>query len=83
MRSTVIIEKRGQGYISTVSGRFGGGHRGARCGLTPQEAAASAAKLMIEYAQFNPQGGDLMAPQEVIELVPANLRLINEQGGDS
>lgn len=44
MRSTVIIIKRGEGYISSVSGRFGGGHQGARCGLTPYEAAAAAAQ---------------------------------------
>jgi hypothetical protein len=76
MRSTVIIEKRGPGYISTVSGKFGGGHKGARCGLTPQDAASQAAKLMIEYAQSNPEGGDLMAPAEVLELVPEHLRSI-------
>ena len=29
---------------------------------------------MIEYAQRNPYGGDLMAPPEVIDLVPAHLR---------
>lgn len=76
MRSTVIISKRGEGYISTVSGKFGGGHKGARCGLTAQEAAASAARLMIEYSQSNPEGGDLMAPQEVLELVPEHLKSI-------
>jgi hypothetical protein len=27
MKTTVIIEQRGQGYISTVQGRFGGGHQ--------------------------------------------------------
>lgn len=76
MRTTVIIKKRGEGYISTVSGKFGGGHQGARAGLTPYEAATKAAQYMIEYAQSNPAGGDLMAPQEVIDLVPAHLRSI-------
>ena len=33
MRSTIIISKRGEGYISTVSGKFGGGHQGARADL--------------------------------------------------
>ena len=32
---------------------------------------------MIEYAQANPEGGDLMAPPEVLELVPAHLRSID------
>lgn len=76
MRTTVIIEQRGEGYISTVAGRFGGGHKGARCGLTPDAAARRAATLMIEYAQSNPEGGDLMAPDEVLTLVPKHLRAV-------
>ena len=76
MKSTVIIQTRGEGYISNVSGRFGGGHQGARAGLTPYDAAATAAKLMVEYSQTNPEGGSLMAPPEVLELVPAHLREI-------
>lgn len=76
MRTTVIIAKRGEGYISTVSGQFGGGHQGARCGLTPYDAAAKAAEYMISYATSNPDGGDLMAPPEVLELVPQHLRSI-------
>lgn len=80
MRSTVIITKRGNGYISTVVGRFGGGHQGARCGLTPYEAASAAARYMIEYAQQSPEGGDLMAPPEVIDLVPGHLRSVPGSG---
>lgn len=76
MRSMVIIEKRGPGYISSVSGKFGGGHSGCRCGLTAYEAAATATRLMIDFALSNPQGGDLMAPPEVIDLVPVHLRSI-------
>lgn len=76
MRSSIIITKRGVGYISTVSGRFGDGHQGARAGLSPYDAAASAARYMIEYAQSNPEGGDLMAPPEVLERVPKHLRSI-------
>lgn len=77
MRTTVIIQKRGEGYISAVSGRHGGGHSGARAGLTAYDAAARAAQLMIEYAQSNPEGGDLMAPPEVIEQVPPHLRAVS------
>jgi hypothetical protein len=76
MRSTVIIRKRGEGYTSNVTGKFGGGHTGARCGLTPFDAAAHAAQLMIRYSQSNPEGGDLMAPPEILELVPEHLRSI-------
>lgn len=76
MRSTIIIEKRGAGYIATASGKFGGGYNGARAGLTPHDAAAFAAREMIRYAQSNCEGGDLMAPPEVLELVPAHLRSV-------
>jgi hypothetical protein len=76
MRTTVIITARGAGYVATVSGRFGGGHQGARAGLTAYDAAAAAARYMLEYAQSNPDGGDLMAPPEVLDLVPAHLRSI-------
>lgn len=50
---------------------------GARAGLTAYDAAARAAQLMIEYAQSNPEGGDLMAPPEVIEQVPPHLRAVS------
>jgi len=85
VRTTVIITARGAGYISTVSGRYGGGHQGARAGLTAYDAAATAARQMIDYAQSNPEGGDLMAPPEVLELVPEHLRSIvpaNQQPGE-
>lgn len=80
MRTIVIITKRGAGYISTVQGQFGGGHQGARCGLTAYDAAAKAAEYMIQYAQSNPGGGDLMAPPEVLDLVPEHLRSIGCKG---
>jgi hypothetical protein len=76
MRTTVIIQQRGAGYISTVSGQHGGGHSGARAGLTAYDAAATAARLMLEYARPNPEGGDLMAPPEVMEHVPSALRSV-------
>ena len=76
MRTTIIIRKRGEGYISDVCGPAGGGHTGARCGLTPFDAAAKAAQYMIQYSQSNPEGGDLMAPEEILVLVPEHLRSI-------
>lgn len=76
MRSTIIIARRGAGYISTVSGRYGGGHQGARCGLTPHQAATHAAGLMLRYGARNPDGASLMAPEEVMALVPMHLRAI-------
>jgi hypothetical protein len=82
MRTTVIIEQRGKGYVSTVSGRYGGGHQAARAGLTPDAAAATAARYMIEYAQSNPEGGDLVAPSEVMDLVPQHLRSVPAKNGE-
>lgn len=79
MRTVVIIEKKGTGYLSGVSGKFGGGHFGARAGLTAHEAAATAAKLMIQYARSNDEGGDLIAPEEVFALVPKHLHTIEEK----
>ena len=76
MRTTVIITKRGAGYISTVAGRFGGGHHGARCGLTAQTAASHAALMILRYGATNPEGASLMAPDEVMALVPEHLREI-------
>lgn len=80
MKSTVIITRRGAGYISTVSGQFGGGHQGAKCGLTAHEAATHAAGLMLRYGATNPEGASLMAPDEVMALVPEHLREIAGSG---
>ena len=81
MRSLITIRKRGAGYISDVTGQFGGGHSGTRCGLTAYDAATSAARLMVEYAVSNPEGGDLMAPPDVMEHVPPQLRAITASDG--
>jgi len=76
MRSSVIISKRGDDYIADVQGKFGGGFSGAAAGKTAGSAAAFAARMMIQYAQSNKEGGDLMAPPEVMEIVPEHLRSI-------
>ena len=81
MKTTVIITKRGAGYIATVADQHHTIHNGTRCGLTPYEAAASAARYMIHHAMPNPEGGTLMAPPEVMELVPAHLREIAPNSG--
>ena len=73
MRSTIIIEKRGNHYIATASGRFGGGYSGVTAGDTAEQVAAFAAREMVRYAQSNPEGGDLLAPDEVTNLVPDHL----------
>ena len=77
MRSTVIIERKGDRYSATAQGKFGGGYSRASAGDTPEKAAALAAREMIRYGQTNPEGGSLIAPAEVLALVPAHLHEID------
>jgi len=81
MRATVIISLHGTTYRATVSGRFGGGYQNAAAGSSPEEAAAFAAREMVRYSQSNPEGGDLVAPQEVLALVPAHLHSVGGSAG--
>ena len=70
MKATVIIEKRGDGYILDLfSDRAI--KRGVKCGLTPIEAASSASRYL---AQCQYSGGAVAAPPEVLELIPEHLR---------
>jgi len=82
MKTTVIIKKRGAGYICTVHDPHRS-YQGARCGLTPFDAAASAAEVILKYAANNPEGGTLMAPGEVKSLVPKHLHEIAGNGQPS
>jgi hypothetical protein len=77
MRSTVIIEKKQNKYYATVSGQFGGGYINARAGLTAEDAASFAAREMIRYAVSNDEGGDLLAPAEILNIVPQHLHSID------
>lgn len=72
MKTTVIISKSRDTYTADLVGRFGGGHSG-KAGMTSFDAAAMAARYMLRYAQTNPEGGELMAPPEVLEHVPRHL----------
>lgn len=74
-RRTVIVKKRGPGYIATVHNTDGSGPQGARIGLTPQDAATRAAELMLEWCQES--GGDLLAPDEVMQRIPEHLRRLH------
>lgn len=76
MRSRVIIEKHGDHYTSSVYGKYGGGHTRAHAGKTAGEAASRAANFMVCFCRPNDEGGDLIAPQEILDLVPANLHQI-------
>lgn len=77
MRTTIIIYKRGQGYVADVQAYTGTRvATGARCGLTPHDAATWAARSMLQYGADNRDGGEIMAPPEVLELVPEHLRSV-------
>lgn len=75
MKSTIIIQKRGDGYIATIGARNGIVLQGARCGVNAPDAATWAATMMLRYASpdSNPEGGELMAPPEIMDLVPDHL----------
>lgn len=78
MKTTILITRRGEGYIATVADKTGIIKQGVRCGLTPLDAATWAARSMLKYAtpDANPEGGEIMAPDEVIKRVPEHLRKI-------
>lgn len=67
-RSTVTITQRGGWYVATVDGQS------ERIGRTAAEAAAIATRLMLRHAVENPAGGALVAPSELLAMVPAHLR---------
>jgi hypothetical protein len=77
MRTTVVIKNENGKYFSSAHGKFGGGHTNARAGLTAYDAAAHAAEMMIKYAVSNDEGGDLMAPLEILDIVPQQLHSID------
>lgn len=77
MKTTVIVYARGLGYVADVNSAITN-INGKRIGTTPDGAAAQAARLMIAHAQRNPWGGELVAPDEVMERVPRHLRNIAE-----
>lgn len=70
MKATLIIEKRGEGYIYDLFS-VRATKRGVRCGLTPLEAATEASRILANL-QF--EGAAVVAPPEVLEIIPAHLR---------
>lgn len=76
MKTTVIIQKWGKGYKATANDMNGVAFDVPYAGLTPADAAATAAAQMIRHAINNPEGGEVMAPDEVLERVPEHLRKI-------
>ncbi len=77
-RAMVIVHESAGGYRVHVAGRFGGGFATTRPG-SPADVAPFVAAQMLRYASTNPHGGQLIAPPEIADLIPENLRAIDPQ----
>lgn len=72
----IIIKEQGGKYFLSVGDRERGLIvQGQRAGLTPDQAAATAAEAMLRYGPIH--GAALLAPQEVRDLVPSELHHID------
>lgn len=69
LKSTIIVEKRGEGYIYDLFSPRAT-QRGVRCGITPIAAATAVTKLL---AQHQEHGAALVAPPEVKAEIPSHL----------
>ena len=77
MRTSITIIKDTKGdYIATARGKDGRGFTDANAGTKVSHVAGRAARWMSYYATSNSEGGDLIAPAEVLALVPKQLRSI-------
>lgn len=63
-------------YFMFVCAPYGVRLNHVGCGRSPEAAAAQAAFQMRLRAATNPEGGDLVAPPEVMNLVPESLRKV-------
>lgn len=74
IKSTVIIYKGRDGtYFMDAHNGIKMGAQGARAGLTAHDAAVTGARTILKYTMDNPLGGSLIAPPEVMALVPEHL----------
>lgn len=70
MKATLIIEKRGEGYIYDLFSDKAT-KRGVKCGLTPLVAATEVTKILANLATST--GAAIVAPPEVLEYIPTHL----------
>jgi hypothetical protein len=77
MKTTVIVKEAQNGYQITVSTGQGVGETVYTEGDKPFDAAAAAAEAMAKWGVPNEEGAELMAPDEVMALVPKHLRGID------
>lgn len=83
MKTTIILlEIYPDLHRLTVTGQHGGGSSRTLKKQRPDQLAALCAQAMLDYGAPNPEGADLMAPPEVLELVPEHLRGIPAQAAE-
>lgn len=78
-KTTITVEKRGEGYIFSLFSQKETKH-GVRCGLTPLDAATSVTKILAQEYQ-NGRRAFILAPKEVMEFIPLHLIDSDEEDG--
>lgn len=73
----IIKERGGKYYLSVGDTERGLIINGQRAGLTPDQAAATAAEAMLRYGPAH--GAELLAPKEVRDLMPEDLQKIDKK----
>lgn len=75
--TTVTVYERAGWYVADVDGPQ---PRVVRIGHTAAEAAVAVTQIMLQDAVENPLGGTLVAPAEVLQLVPTHLHQVGPSG---
>lgn len=65
-------------YLCDVRGRFGGGFRAANFSKDLATAAARLCSMICWYGSVNPHGHFVVAPPEIVSLVPPHLLHANQ-----
>ncbi len=81
-RTIVVVRQRRTRYYVAMAHPHNPpqSHAYQFAGNTPYDAAVMAADKMMQYARYNPNGGDLMAPADVLELIPLQLHHVTAWG---
>lgn len=74
MHHLVIVHKLSTGYVRDVRSRDKESTYGVMCGIDPYDAAVDTAVFMQGCLLDNPDGCYLIAPPEVLQHIPEDLR---------
>lgn len=72
----VTIEERHGGYVSTITGVDCCTHHYVRAGLSAYTASCRALQLLMSYAKSSGLAGTIVAPPEVMQWIPEQLRSV-------